>query len=170
MFHRTRRTQRRAAATVEFALVASILFMFVLAAIEFGRANMIRGTIGNAAYEGARVAIVPGATAADAKAAAQALIDTALIRSAAVTISPAVLSASTTDVTVTVSVDLNANGWLLLPVFTRGMQLTKSRTLAREEYTQNVAADSSTLSSWDAGHDHTLKGDAGVTSTGWGWW
>ncbi len=55
--------------TVEFAICFPLLLLFFFAAFEFCRANMIRQTADNAAYEGARRAIVPGATAEDARAA-----------------------------------------------------------------------------------------------------
>jgi Flp pilus assembly protein TadG len=57
---------RDGVAVVEFALTAPIFFLFVLAAFEFGWMNVLRHTADNAAYEAARAAMVPGATAADA--------------------------------------------------------------------------------------------------------
>jgi len=54
---RTRRDRNRrgpnrrcGVAAVEFALTAPILFLFLFAALELGRMNMIRQTANNAAY------------------------------------------------------------------------------------------------------------------------
>ena len=61
---RSRRARgRRGATLVEFAFVAPVFFLILLASIEFSRLNMMRHTAAHAAYEGARTALVPGATA-----------------------------------------------------------------------------------------------------------
>ncbi len=69
------RGSRRGAAAVEFAITAPIFFLFLLAAFEFGWLNVIRHTADSAAYEAARTAMVPGATAADATAKATGLLN-----------------------------------------------------------------------------------------------
>ena len=66
------RRTRTAAVVVEFAICAPILFLFFFASLEFSRVNMIRQSVENAVYEGARRGIVPGATAANCRASAQA--------------------------------------------------------------------------------------------------
>lgn len=53
---------RRGAAMVETALVLPIFFMVVLGVIEFGRAMMVAQLLTNGAREGARAAVLPGAT------------------------------------------------------------------------------------------------------------
>ena len=73
--YRRRRPDRTAAAAVEFAIVATIFFLLVIAAFEFGRMNVIRHTADNAAYEAARHAMVPGATVAEARDSAYAAVD-----------------------------------------------------------------------------------------------
>jgi Flp pilus assembly protein TadG len=70
----TNATRRTGAAAVEFAIVAPVFFILVIAAFEFGRINVIRHTADNAAYEGARIAMVPGATAAEAVAEAERIL------------------------------------------------------------------------------------------------
>ena len=57
-------TRRTGATAVEFAIVAPIFYTLVIASLEFGRLNIIRHTADQAAYEAARFAMVPGATAA----------------------------------------------------------------------------------------------------------
>lgn len=80
--------QRRGVTAVEFALTVPVLFLFLFATYELGRANMMKHTAEAAAYEAARVAIVPGSTDAEAIAAAESILATVGIRDADVSISP----------------------------------------------------------------------------------
>ncbi len=98
------RNHRQGAVTVEFALAAPVLFMFVFASIEFSRVNMIRNTIENAAYEGARRGVLSGATAANCAAVTQDLLDIIGVADSTITVTPLVILANTQDVTVTVEV------------------------------------------------------------------
>lgn len=54
--------ERKGAAAVEFAIVAPLLFLLILGIIEFARIFMVVQIINNGAREGARKAILPGAT------------------------------------------------------------------------------------------------------------
>ncbi|HEY6564548.1 MAG TPA: TadE/TadG family type IV pilus assembly protein [Pirellulaceae bacterium] len=123
----------RGAVTVEFAIVSSIAFLFVFASLEFGRMNVIRHTVVNAAYEGARRAIIPNATPADAVAHAQAIMDIVRTQGTSVTVDPPVFSPATTRVSVTVSVPANSNGWIA-PLFSWGQLMTGTCTLEREVF------------------------------------
>jgi hypothetical protein len=49
---------RRGATTVEFAVVASLFFLFLFGILEYGRFVFIRHLMDNAAREGARLAVV----------------------------------------------------------------------------------------------------------------
>lgn len=80
--------QRRGVTAVEFALTVPVLFLFLFATYELGRANMMKHTAEAAAYEAARLAIVPGSTDAEAIAAAESILATVGIRDAVVSISP----------------------------------------------------------------------------------
>jgi Flp pilus assembly protein TadG len=123
---------RRGAAAVEFAMVGTLLFGLVLTGMEFSRVNIIRHTIENAAYEGARQGIVPGAINAECVAAAQSYLDSVGIDSSTVVALPAVIDDSVTDVTVTVSVNMNSVNAYVTPMFFAGKTLTSSITLPRE--------------------------------------
>src|SRR5262249_40947573 len=68
--------RRRGATVVEFAITLPIFFLFLLAAFEFGWTNVVRHTADNAAYEAARQAMVPGATAQEAITKANAVLST----------------------------------------------------------------------------------------------
>jgi Flp pilus assembly protein TadG len=130
---RRRYTQRkrRGVAVVEFALTAPIFFLFVLAAFEFGWMNVLRHTADNAAYEAARAAMVPGATAAEATTKANSILGVVRARNAKVTVTPAVITASTNEVTVDVDLPMGSNS-LVLPRFTSKTILHSESTLRTE--------------------------------------
>ena len=117
--------------TVEFAIVAPVFFMFVFAGIEFSRANMIRNSVQNAVYEGARTGIVPGATNAECVAATQSLLDIVGIQQSTIVVTPSNLdNATTISVSVTAPLD-GANGYVF-PNFFLGRTISSSITLERE--------------------------------------
>ena len=116
---------------MEFAVTAPIFFVFLLAAFEFGWMNVLRHTADNAAYEAARAAMVPGATAADAKTKAKSLLKIVGAKKATVSITPAVLSPSTKEVTVAVDIPMKSNG-LIVPRFTKKTVLHSESTLRTE--------------------------------------
>ena len=62
------RHDRRGAAAVEMAIVLGLLILLVFGIIEMGRAIMVNQVITNAAREGARRAVIPGATDAQVQA------------------------------------------------------------------------------------------------------
>jgi Flp pilus assembly protein TadG len=116
---------------VEFAMVTPLLFLFFFAAFEFCRVAMIRHTVDNAVYEGCRLAIVPGATADEARQAAESVLNSLALTGTNVTVSPADIDHGTSEVTVTVEVDLD-NNTFVPPQFTGGDTITRSLTLQRE--------------------------------------
>jgi Flp pilus assembly protein TadG len=128
---RPRRITRRGATVVEFALAAPIFFLFLMAAFEFGWLNVLRHTADNAAYEAARYAMVPGATAAEATSKANSILNIVGARNAVVTVSPSVIDSNTDEVTVTVDVPMKDNA-LLVPKFTGKTTLRGSATLRTE--------------------------------------
>lgn len=122
---------RHGAAAVEFALTAPVFFVFLLAAFEFGWLNVIRHTADNAAYEAARTAMVPGATADEARAKANGLLNIIGARGAQITVTPSTLTTETEAVTVAIDIPMNRNG-LIVPRFTRDKTLRSSSTLRTE--------------------------------------
>lgn len=137
--HRTRprssalapRPHRSGATTVEFALTMPIAFLLLMASVEFARVNMIRNTLVNAAYTGARRAMVPGATADVTKTEAKKVLSLTGIKGGTVTVEPNVLTNTTSQVTVTVTVPLNQNSWVA-PTFMKENQYSRTCTLSRE--------------------------------------
>jgi Flp pilus assembly protein TadG len=103
---------------VEFAIVAPIFFVLLLASLEFGRLHVIRHTADQAAYEAARTAMVPGAKASEAVDAANKMLAIVGARGAQVVVNPSVLGPDDAEITVTVDIPLNQNGWIT-PNFTK---------------------------------------------------
>lgn len=122
---------RSGAATVEFALVISVLFVLIFAAIEFARAGIVKHSADNAAYEGARYAMIPGADAKEARKVATSILTAARIRNPTVSVSPDPITDSASLVTVTVSIPMNSNSWHISQFF-RGKSFTSSVTLHTE--------------------------------------
>ena len=122
---------RRGATAVEFALTAPIFFVFLLAAFEFGWLNVIRHTADNAAYEAARSAMVPGATAAEARTKANRLLRIVGTRGAKVTVTPDPVTSETEEVTVAIEIPMKRNG-LIVPRFTKKSKINASATLRTE--------------------------------------
>ncbi len=121
------------AVVVEFAICAPLLFMFFFASLEFGRVNMIRQSIENGVYEGARRGIVPGATATDCRNSAQAVLNSISARDATINVTPSVITDDTSEVTVAIAVPVSSNSWVL-PVFFAGKTISGSMTLKRERF------------------------------------
>ena len=93
---------------------------------------MLRNTIENAAFEGARMGIIPGATASEAKTAAEDLVNSLQINDSTVTVSPTTIVASTEEVTVTVTAPMTMANHYVTPRFFLGKTLSASITLPRE--------------------------------------
>jgi Flp pilus assembly protein TadG len=128
------RRKRRAAAAVEFAIVAPVFFLLVFGLIEYGRMVMVQQIITNASREGARTAVLDGATTAGVQAAVTNYLTSGSISGATVTVNP---NPPTTaqygdPVTVTVSVPFSQVSWLPSPMYLGGKTLTSSTVMRRE--------------------------------------
>lgn len=126
-----RKSDRQGAVLVEFALVAPLFFLILFALFEFSWLNIVRHTADNAAYEATRVAMVPGATADEARAEANRILRIVGTRGATVTVDPPVLGPESEQVTVSIQVPMNRNA-LLLPRFTGSLELRSESTLRTE--------------------------------------
>lgn len=126
---------RRGATLVEFALVIPIVFLLFFAAVEFSRVAMIRHTVDNAVYEAARVAIVPGSTALDAQNEARRVLSSVDVNLPSIVVTPSRIERTTPEVSVRVTVPLNANSFVP-PQFFAGRSITRELTLRREGSTR----------------------------------
>lgn len=122
---------RCGAATVEFALCAPVFFFLVFGGIELSRVNMLIHTVESSLLQGARRGIIPGATAAQCRQAAQDVLDIGRIRTSTITISPSTITDTTTSVTISVSVPLSDNGYQASSIFL-GKTIARTTTLNRE--------------------------------------
>lgn len=122
---------RRGVTAVEFAITAPIFFLFLLASFEFGWLNVVRHTADNAAYEAARHAMVPGATAAEARAKANSLLSIIGTRGADITVTPTTINDLVQEVSVQIDISLNRN-CLIIPRFTSNKIIRSSVTLKTE--------------------------------------
>jgi Flp pilus assembly protein TadG len=107
------------------------LIVFSLTLIEMARLFTIQNTVENAAMEGARRGIVPGATAYAARQSAIDVLQAVRIQNANVTITPSVITQVTPTVTVSVRAPVAGNTWIPSRFF-KGSHLSKSITLTRE--------------------------------------
>ena len=124
---------RRGAVSVALAMVAPIVFLFVFASIEFGRLNIMRHAVNNAAYEAARHGMVPGATVDEITAHALAHLNAVSATGATVQVTPTPITEETRQITVQVTVPLDQNSWAI-PSIAAGAQIQSSSTLRTERY------------------------------------
>jgi Flp pilus assembly protein TadG len=133
---RITRGKRLGAAAVEFAIVAPLFFLLVFGMVEFGRMVMIQQVITNASREGARKAVLDGASSSNVKSAVVTYMANGgvTIATSNVTINPTdpTTAAAGSPVTVTVSVPFNQVSWLPSPMFLGGRQMTASTVMRRE--------------------------------------
>lgn len=119
------------------ALVLPIFLTFVFGCMEFSQLSMVRSQTANAAYEGARFAMVQGSTTADAQQAVAAQLAVLGIQGSTTTVrfqdeSEAIVPAGqATRVNVQVDVPYGQNGFALpyLPTALNDSILTSQVTL-----------------------------------------
>jgi Flp pilus assembly protein TadG len=123
--------QRWGATAVEFAIVANVLMIMILTCMEFARMNMARNLMQDAAYFGARHAVVPGATADEAIDAADTIMSSMLTNGYTISVSD--LDEDATEIDVTVEVDLGAVA-LFAPYFLPETTISTTANMRTERY------------------------------------
>ena len=131
--HRLVQRNRFGGVAVEFAMVAPIFFLVLFGGIEFASIHVTQCAMENAAFEGVRQGIIPGATAEDCRRNAENILDATRIRAYDVVVEPSVIDALTEEVTVTVTVPMTPENKFGLSAFLRGGNLVKTITLPRED-------------------------------------
>ena len=104
--------KRRGAALVEFAIVFPLVLLIFAGMIEISRVLLLQHSADTASYEGARSAMVPGATVGEATQAARDLLLAAGLKSATVTVTPLVITEATPLITVRVEIPISPNAWI----------------------------------------------------------
>ena len=129
------RNHRKGATLVEFAVAAPVVFLVFFAGYEFSRVNMVRHSLDIAAYEGARVGILPGATADDVDDRVREVLQAVSIQNATVDITPGTIDEATREITIDLEVPMQDNGWVTPRFLGDSFRLQASSTLAREGFT-----------------------------------
>ncbi len=127
------RSLRRAAAAVEFALIAPVFFLLVIGMIEVGRALMVQQVLINAAREGARQATLPLATDAQVTATVSNYLAAAGIKGSTPTLSPTLAStpASGAPLSLTITVPFAQVAWSP-PMLFNGKSLSATVVMIKE--------------------------------------
>ena len=136
-----RRSDRRGASVVEFAVVAPVFIVLVFGMIEFGRMIMVQQLLTNAAREGARTAVIGDSNTNQVKSIVENYLDDTSVDKDAITVAIYVNGSEEIDPTeaatgspikIEVSVPLDDVGWLPAPWFLGGRTLTTTSTMRRE--------------------------------------
>ena len=101
---------------VEMALVLPLIMLFFTAMFELSRVLMLQHAADTAAYEGARAAMVLGATSSEAQQTAQQMIDAAGLSMSTIEVTPSVIEEQTSIITVRVEIPVAPNSWIV-PTF-----------------------------------------------------
>ena len=122
-----RSRRRRGALTVEFALTAPLAFFLFFSALEFGRMNMVRHSMENAAYEGVRRGLVPNTTDAEVRAAANSVLSVVAVKNPNVQVTNA-----DDEITVTITANFNDQGWFA-PIIFYNKTLSSVLTMSKDK-------------------------------------
>jgi len=122
---------RVGAATVEFAIVANLLFILIFTSFEFARLHLARNLAQDAAYYAARKAMVPRETAAEANAEATRILGSLFNTGYTVTVQT--LDENSESVVVTVTIDLKEVAFFT-PMFLPDEDITSVASLKTERY------------------------------------
>ncbi len=128
--------QRRGASVVEFAIVAPVFIMLVFGMIEYGRMVMVQQVITNASREGARRAIVDGATTSEIQTLVKDYLQGGAMKTTNLTIvvtpNPPSSAKSGDPVTVRLEMPFKDVSWLPGQWFLGSQQLKAETTMRRE--------------------------------------
>ena len=141
MKRKSRSAERNGVSAVEFALVAPVVFLILLALIQFAGLLMSKNLLTAAAREGGRVASMPGTVSTDTVVAAvedrlqRGGIDPSLVT---VSVNPTSLSSVTSgqELRVSVSAPISDMGWIFAiapPSANLSAEITYDRELTAYE-------------------------------------
>ena len=118
---------------MEFAIVAPVMFMLMLATFEFGRAFMVMELLTEGARVGARYGVVDGTTTQQIQQQVVNYLTAVGIKGDSVNVQIAydTINPQHPDVNVTVTVPISDISWVPNPLFTSGT-LTGKFTMRQE--------------------------------------
>jgi len=128
---RNNSNSRTGAAAVEFALTLPLLLLLLFGGYELSRANMMMHTAESAAYEGARLGIVPGASADSVREETQRVLNTIGLSNTTINIEPANLAEASEQIAVTVQFSF-ADNTFFVPQFMDAQPFVRTCRLIRE--------------------------------------
>lgn len=138
-----RKSDRRGATAVEFAVIAQVLFACVFAAFEFSRLHVMRNLAQDAAYFTARNAMVPGATDTEAKAHAEEILSMIGTKGAIITINDEnPISDESLEVNVEIKIPVAENAIFVTGFIPHGDYIITSATMRTERYNGYFDPDS----------------------------
>ena len=112
-------------------MVAPIFFLVLFGGVEFASIHITQCAMENAAFEGVRQGIIPGATADDCRLHAENILNATGINDYEVVVEPKVIDVLTEEVSVTVTVPMTPKNKFGLSAFLRGEDLVKTISLPR---------------------------------------
>lgn len=135
--------KQRGAAAVEFAVVAPVFILLIFGMIEYGRMVMVQQMLTNASREGARRAVLEGATDSDVRTVITNYLTPAHIpvTSSDITIQvgdpPTTAAISTADfgdpIHVSVGINFGQVSWLPSPMYlSSGTRMTATSVMRKE--------------------------------------
>lgn len=131
---RENENNRVGAAVVEFAVIAPLMILLTMGMMEVGRMVMVKQMLVNASREGARMAVLPGASSLAVIAQVQSELQGSSVNGAEVALSPAAIEnlPAGTSIQVSVSVAAENVSWVPNPMFSFDKILQASTTMRRE--------------------------------------
>jgi len=128
------RKKRQGAAVVEFAFVAPVFILLIFGMIEFGRMVMVQQVITNASREGARRAVLDGATHTEVQSVVTDYLAGSAVNGGDVTVTPDPPTSAGygEPVTVQVSVGYDDVSWLPGSMFLGGTEMSATTVMRRE--------------------------------------
>jgi Tfp pilus assembly protein PilX len=127
-----KRNRRRAAAAVEFALVASLLFMLLIGLIDYGWIFVKVQQITQAARAGARAAVVADSTVATVESTINAWMAEAGIATFTYTLTPGVVSEAGLPIKVEITVPTAQLALIRTSLIPVPAQLHAAASMAKE--------------------------------------
>lgn len=101
--------KRRGVSAIEFAIVAPIVLLIVFGLFEVSRVMTINDSVRTSVIAGVREAGVANTTADNVKAEIEFILNAFRVRSSEVVVTPSVIDAGVTEISIDVTVPLNTD-------------------------------------------------------------
>lgn len=130
---RAKRTKRRGVAAAEFAVCLPVIVLLVLGMIETCSMVFLKQSLAVAAYEGAHMAVKPGATSADVRTTCQSILADRQVNGATIQISPGSVASIPAGDYMTIRITAPSDRNAVLPLrFFRGANVDSAAVVMKE--------------------------------------